>query len=93
MIWVSADFINNSERLLDDLEDPIPPSLRYEVNEFFHSLPKTRLEIRIPFGIIGEINDPWAAFQEIQGQAAPVAAVLTVVTVITHHETMPGRYG
>ena len=53
--------MNNPERLVDDFEEAIPPRLRDKINEFFHPLSETRLQISIPFRVIGKIDDPWSA--------------------------------
>ena len=88
----STVFINSPE-LVDDLEKSTPPRLRNKADEFFHPLPEACLQISIPFRIIGKIDQPWPAFQKMQREAAPIAAVLAVIPIIPHHETMARRNG
>src|SRR5262245_54241336 len=41
--------------------------------------------------IVGPVNDEGPAFDVLAGEKSPVAAVLRVVPVVTHHEVLPRR--
>ena len=55
---VTAAFMNDSGKLMDDAKEAIPPRLRYKPREFFQTLAEARFLPGILFRIVGKIDDP-----------------------------------
>src|SRR5665647_1952881 len=76
--------------LVDDFEHAAPTGLGEKADEFPEPVADSCLLPGVPFGLVGEVDDPGPALDVVERQESPVAAIGAVVAIVPHGEALAG---